>query len=101
GFTDNSGGQDNSYLFDRVTGAITLLSHAVGTATGGSDRQSYMPEISADGRFIAFESDASNLIAGYSKPPNSYYGDVYLYDRIAGTTTLVSHTTASNTQGGS
>ncbi len=52
---------------------------------GGSSR----PSTSADGRYIAFESYASNLIAGDSN--NSH--DIFVHDRITGNTTRVSHNT--------
>jgi hypothetical protein len=42
--------------------------------------------ISADGRFIAFMSNASNLAAGDANPNP----DVYRYDRQTGTIVLVS-----------
>ncbi|RMH03738.1 MAG: hypothetical protein D6702_05130, partial [Planctomycetota bacterium] len=47
---------------------------------------SSVPSISADGRFVAFRSIASNLV------PNDWNNteDVFLHDRTTGTTTLVS-----------
>ena len=43
------------------------------------------PALSSDGRYVAFRSDADNLVAG-----RHYNGDIYLHDRESGTTTLVS-----------
>lgn len=43
--------------------------------------------LSADGRYAVFSSDASNLIAGLTDTNNG--PDLYLHDRIAGTTVLV------------
>jgi Tol biopolymer transport system component len=51
-------------------------------ANGGSD----LPSISADGRFVAFESDATNLVPGDTNP----LGDVFVHDRLRGTTERVS-----------
>ena len=48
--------------------------------------ESYLPSISSDGRFVAFESDASNLVA---KDTNRNY-DVFVRDLQAGTTERVS-----------
>jgi len=44
------------------------------------------PAISADGRLVAFESWASNLVAGDTNGKL----DVFVRDRATGTTTLVS-----------
>lgn len=50
------------YVKNRLTGAISLASaDAAGTEGNGS---SYDPSISSDGNYVAFESDATNLIAG-------------------------------------
>jgi hypothetical protein len=51
---------------DRVTGALQLVSaSATGTpASGSASGQARNPSISGDGRFVAFRSDAANLVAG-------------------------------------
>ncbi len=53
------------------------------------------PAISADGRFLAFASDADDLVAG----DQNNVSDVYLYDRETGTTTLVSRSLAGDRSG--
>jgi Tol biopolymer transport system component len=50
------------------------------------------PSISADGRFVAFESTASNLVSGDTNRDN----DVFVRDRVAGRTTRVSVTTSGS-----
>jgi hypothetical protein len=72
------------YLWDRMTGARERIS----VATGGmlADAASERPSISADGRFVAFASAATNLVAGDSNGTV----DVFVRDRVAGTTTRVS-----------
>ncbi|MEG4046499.1 calcium-binding protein, partial [Microcoleus sp. Pol17C2] len=47
---------------------------------------SYSPSISADGRFVAFESDADNLVLGDTNNRK----DIFVRDTLANTTTLVS-----------
>lgn len=55
--------------------------------TGGiPDGASYEPVLSADGRYVAFESSASNLVAG----DRNEAGDIFVYDRQTETTTRVS-----------
>lgn len=47
---------------------------------------SYDPAISADGRYVAFVSDAANLVSGDA----NLLRDVFLRDRVAATTVRVS-----------
>jgi Tol biopolymer transport system component len=82
------------FLFDRETGSITLVSHASGSATTVGNGESDQPAISADGRYVAYQSYASDLVAGVSDPLGGSH-DIFLYDRVTGTTTLVSHSAAS------
>lgn len=72
------------FLHDRQTGITTRVS----VATGGtqSNTTSELTAISGDGRYIAFQSGATNLVTGDT---NSRY-DVFVHDRQTGTTTRVS-----------
>lgn len=72
------------FVRDRVTGTTTRVSVASdGTeATGRSDE----PTISGDGRYIAFESRARNLLPGRT----AKRGHVYVHNRVTGATRLVS-----------
>ncbi len=78
------------FLFDRQTGAITLVSHAAGNPALAGDFDSQAPLLSADGRYLAFLSGALNLLPGLSREPIAGAG-AYLYDRITGSLTLLSH----------
>jgi hypothetical protein len=64
----------------------------VSVDSGGAEGNghSYWTSISADGRFVAFDSVASNLVAGDT---NGFY-DVFVRDRTSGTTERVSVSTA-------
>ncbi len=63
------------------------------TPSGGETNQpSYSPAVSADGRFVAYFSSATNIIPGVGGGHNQ--SDVYLYDRQTGTTRLVSESSA-------
>jgi len=59
---------------------------SVGTGGTQGDLESYSPAITADGRYIAFYSDASTLVAG----DLNGVGDIFLRDRLNRTTILVS-----------
>src|SRR5690606_11863360 len=51
-----------------------------------ADRNSLVPSISADGRFVAFQSVATNLVPGDTNGNN----DVFVHDRQTGVTQRVS-----------
>jgi Tol biopolymer transport system component len=72
------------FVFDRKTRRTTRVSVA---STGAqADGYSVWPSISADGRYVAFSSSAKNLA-----PDNDdFFEDVFVRDRFAGTTTMVS-----------
>lgn len=61
-------------------------SNAANLAPGVPYSGMYRPAISADGRYVAFISQASNLVAG----DDNGRADVFVRDRTLGTTTLVS-----------
>ena len=80
---DTNGLADN-FVHDRQTGVTTRVSVATGgaQATGGS---SFITAISANGRFVAFYSSATNLVAG----DTNGLQDVFRHDRQTGTTIRV------------
>jgi Tol biopolymer transport system component len=80
------------FLHDHVTGTVTLVSHAAASDQTAGDQTSTAAVISADGRWVAFVSQASNLVAGQVQAGGS---NVFLYDRISGDSTLVSHSWSS------
>ena len=74
------------YVHDRQAGSTTRVSvPSTGVGSGGGEA----PDISLDGRFVAFSSRAANLVAGDS---NGTY-DVFVRDMQSGTTTLASRAT--------
>ena len=76
-------GQPDAFVHDRQTGVTELVSVS-STGEQGNDRSGFAA-INADGRFVAFGSAASNLVPGGNGLDN-----VYLRDRLSGTTELVS-----------
>ncbi len=63
------------FLYNRTTKTVESISRAANGVQGNNDSEE--PHISSDGRFIAFVSDASNLVAN----DRNGLGDVFLYDR--------------------
>jgi Tol biopolymer transport system component len=80
---DTNGTQD-IFVHDRQTGATVRVS--VDPAGNDANSSSNDPSISADGRYVAFTSLASNLVAADVYPGN----DVFVRDLASGTTVLVS-----------
>ena len=98
--TGQSDGNDewDTFLLERATGTITLVSHAAGSATTTANSPSYWPAISGDGAWVAFESGATDLVTGQSDSNGNR--DVFLYGRTTGTIALVSHAAGSATTTG-
>ncbi|MEG4072113.1 calcium-binding protein [Microcoleus sp. Pol14C2] len=76
----------NFDIFVRDTLANTTTPVSVDSAGDRGNNDSYRPSISADGRFVAFESDATNLVPGDTNNRK----DIFVRDTLANTTTLVS-----------
>ncbi len=72
------------FVYDRQAGTTTRVS--VNLQSGDPDGVSSRPALSADGRFVAFESDATNLVNGDGNGTR----DIFVYDRERETTTRVS-----------
>ncbi|HEY8201163.1 MAG TPA: hypothetical protein VII47_07400, partial [Actinomycetota bacterium] len=68
-------------------GSTTRISSTPGG--GFADQSSKEPSISADGRYVAFTSSATNLVAG----DTNGHEDVFVTDRSTGETILVSRAT--------
>ncbi len=69
-----------------ASGDTTRVSIATGGTQADGDSYIYFPSISADGRYVAFESDASNLVAGDTNNGR----DIFVRDRQTNQTTRVS-----------
>jgi Tol biopolymer transport system component len=76
--------EQDIFVHDRQTGQTTRVS--VATGGGQANLASSDPSISADGRYVAFESLASNLVSG----DTNNTGDIFVHDRQTGATTRVS-----------
>jgi archaellum component FlaF (FlaF/FlaG flagellin family) len=73
-----------AYVHDHLTGAITLVSRSATGSPGNG--QSAEVAMSADGRYVAFESSATNLVPGDSNGK----GDVFVRDLVKHTIVRVS-----------
>jgi Tol biopolymer transport system component len=75
---------DGNGIFDEATDTTTRVS--VRSNRQQADEGSYAPVLSADGLWVAFESDATNLVNGDANGST----DVFVHDMILGTTRRVS-----------
>ncbi len=80
----DTNGTGDVFVRDRQSDTTERVSVDSSEAQGNG--QSQYPSISADGRFVAFESSASNLFSGDT---NGNY-DIFVRDRQSGTTERVS-----------
>ena len=71
---------------------MTITRVSVDSAGNQGNSGSYNPSISADGRFVAFTSFASNIVPGDTN--NTY--DIFVRDTLTNTTNRVSVDSAGN-----
>jgi Ca2+-binding RTX toxin-like protein len=81
GDTNNTG---DIFVYDTVANTTRRVSVGDNGIQGNGDSGS--PSISADGRYVAFLSDASNLVSGDTNGTS----DTFVYDTVANTTRRVS-----------
>ncbi|MBX7103983.1 MAG: hypothetical protein K1X57_07870 [Gemmataceae bacterium] len=81
---------ENVLLYDRVTGSNVLVSHAVSASTAGGNGDSRLPTISGDGRFVAYQASATDVVSGLVLPSTGNTYNVMLYDRLNGKSRLAS-----------
>ncbi|MCS7465424.1 S8 family serine peptidase [Stieleria sp. ICT_E10.1] len=88
-YADNLVSEDNNnafdvFVYDRFTDTIERVSTNQAGEEGSSS--SFAPAMSGDGRIVAFESIANNLVAG----DTNGLKDIFVYDRSADTVERVS-----------
>ena len=83
---DSNGAVTDAFVRDTWSNTTVLVSINQ-DGTGSGSHSSWPRAISADGRYVYFESQATNLTAGKT---SRYDGDVFVRDLQSGTTTLIS-----------
>ena len=89
--TPSPTGTNDIFLYDFQSGTNQLVSRSY-MSSSLADGSSDSPDLSADGRFVAFRSFASNLVPGDS----NNVPDVFLYDVQNKATTLLSANQSGN-----
>jgi len=90
-YADNLVGGDTNnvsdvFIYDSVTGATKRVS--VSSNGTQANHQSYVSSISGDGRYVAYNSYADNLVSGDTNDVS----DVFIYDSVTGVTNRISIT---------
>lgn len=80
----DTNGTADVFLYDSVTETTARVS--VGAGGAQADGASYSPSISGDGRYVAYVSDATDLVVGDTNGS----ADIFLYDTVTETTARVS-----------
>lgn len=89
GFAASEGNSlEDVFVHDRSSGALECVSLTAAGVTG--DGASLGPRISADGRFVAFASDATDLVAGDTNGVR----DVFVRDRLLRATICASRSSS-------
>lgn len=99
---DSNGFDSDVFVYDRDTGKLEIVS--VNSAGLQANDRSLLADISADGRYVTFSSQATNLVdidgdGSIDADLNGSDWDVFVHDRVTGTTEIVSVNTAGQ-QGG-
>lgn len=90
---DHNGLTLDLFLRHVATGETTMITRGLNGA--GASGDSYSPFLSADGRWVVFESAADDLVEGDANEGT----DVFVFDRQNGATSLVSQTGESGGEG--
>ena len=77
---DSNGGYSDVFVHDTVTGTTTLVSWPI--SSDRSDYGSFMPSMSADGRFVCYTRMWKWYWSEFATP----HSDIYVYDRSTGMT---------------
>ncbi len=87
---DDSNQSVDVFVHELATGETTRISR--GMAGAETDGGSFIPAISEDGRYVAFQSVAQNLVPGDTNGAVDRYNglDVFRHDRLTGETERVS-----------
>jgi Tol biopolymer transport system component len=81
---NDTNGKRDIFIRDR----FTMRTERLSVSTGGQEANGdcFTPRLSADGRYVAFSSNATNLVPEGSGGPS----EIYLHDRVAHTTICAS-----------
>lgn len=88
GVTDTNAAFD-VFLYDREADSTQLVTTAAGLPSTAANNHATVCALSADGNKVLYYSSATNVITGATDTNNQE--DVFVFDRLSGSTQLVSH----------
>lgn len=91
----DSNNLEDLYLFDSDNGTMTLISAAAGPTLQSGNGGVVFVSMSTDGRYVAFDSTSTNLVAGHTDTNNA--SDVFYYSHPDQTLQLLSRSELSPT----
>lgn len=83
--TGDTNGKVDTFVYDRIANSLELISISTGGVQSNGS-QTFVRDISSDGRYVLFTSNATNLVAGDTNTAT----DAFIRDRVLNTTELVS-----------
>ena len=89
--TGDTNGFFDIFVYDRTTGTVQLVSAASDGTQGDDD--TVFAEISADGSFVVYEADATNLVAGDTNNET----DIFITEIAAGSGNIIDGTAGDDT----
>ncbi|BCL12791.1 TolB family protein [Micromonospora sagamiensis] len=87
---DDTNDESDIFVWDRTTGTTRRIS--VSTTGNQGDNSSFTSVLSADGGYVSYASDASNLVADDTNDAT----DIFVWNRATGTTRRISVSTTGN-----
>ena len=93
---NDSNGRSDIFICDTLSGTTRLVS-ANALNTGAANGDSAAPLMSADGRFVCFESKATDLVPGVKS--NAAFKDIFIRDTLLQTNFAVSLSASGTTTG--
>jgi Tol biopolymer transport system component len=90
----------NVFLYDRLSGANTLVSHRAGAPLAGGNGDSFSSWVSADGGVVVFLSKATDLVPSQVLAHDPSGMDVFVFDRGSGVITLASRSSVAPSRTG-
>jgi len=90
-FLDKNSTGSDCFLMDRQSGTVHLASRSQESSTTSGDQRSVCDQVSHDGRYVFFSSDAGNLVVNFVDNNDPSHTDIFVYDDGASVVSLVSH----------
>ena len=90
GYVDH-GNAPNLYVWNGTDKTVHLVNHKAGLPAEEADAGAQNNAVSADGKFIAFVSNATNMISGLNYNSGTGSANIYIYTVADASIRLVSH----------